>query len=66
MAEQGWELPNSEVWERYLAGEDLSDKDHLRLQSYLLARTLGEVEHVCNNTQMQMTALGEVLEKVSE
>jgi hypothetical protein len=64
--EQPWEVPRPEVFDRYLAGEDLSDQDHLRLQSYLLAKCLGEIEHVCSNTQMQMAALGEVLEKVGD
>lgn len=66
MTEDGWEVPRPEVFDRYLAGEELSDREHLHLQSYLLARCLGEAEHICNNTQMQMAALGEVLEKVGD
>jgi hypothetical protein len=62
--EQGWEVPRPEVFDRYVAGEELTDRDHLHLQSYLLSRCLGEIEHVCSNTQMQMAGLSEVLEKV--
>lgn len=58
------EVPVPEVFTRYMAGAELEAEEHLVLQSYLLARCLGEIEHVCNNTQMQMAALGEVLEKV--
>lgn len=62
---QNW-VPRPEVFDRYLAGEQLTDRDHLHLQSYLMARCLEESEHICNNTQMQLVSLGEVLEKVGD
>jgi hypothetical protein len=66
MDEQQPLIPEPEVFLRYKAGEHLNSEEHTELHSYLLVRCLAEIEHVCNNTQMQITALGEVLEKVGD
>jgi hypothetical protein len=66
MDEQQPLIPEPEVFTRYKAGEHLDPNEHMELHSYLLMRCLAEIEHVCNNTQMQMAAMGEVLEKVGD
>lgn len=64
MGEQELEFPEPDVYRRYLEGETLDAEDHMVLQTYLTFRCLQEAQHICDNTRMQMAALGEVLEKV--
>lgn len=62
--DHGSNVPRPEAFERYLAGEELTDREHLHVQTFLLACVLSEVEHVCSNTAMSLSSIGELFEAV--